>query len=411
MSVGTNIQTINFNKPVQQNVQMTFRSQTVPVKDYPPDTVEINGKKKGLSKGAKVGIGLGLLGTVALAIGLIAKGKGSQAKQLAEHIDFKEAQTLKDAIKFGKEKLGIKKYSGFKEEDLEILNYYNNGLTEISNKFKGKAELPDKIVATLFKDSYANGDTIMAGMDMATETLHINIDTCRNLRNEMKRYYEELVANGWITKEGKFIHEKLLTPEDSKFFENAIQGYNRGNCDFTQLNRFDYAEFKFTKCIDDMFSKPDVLIKKMLDNPENVQLFEKEKFPTDFERIKTMSIEEQSSLAKKMVGKAGIPRFRDNMDYENIFHEEMHLLDKLNLEKRPASIYKYNLDYTQYPSELKAWVDNKEYQRIANQISKYAASGPNEFIAEYGSTVLRGNSVSKEATDLYKKLNGPELNL
>ena len=96
MSVGTNIQTINFNKPVQQNTQTTFRSQTVPVKDYPPDAVEINGKKKsGMSNSVKWGIGIGLatLGTI-LAIAL-TKGKGAtkEIKQLAEHIEFKEAKT------------------------------------------------------------------------------------------------------------------------------------------------------------------------------------------------------------------------------------------------------------------------------------------------------------------------------
>ena len=71
MSVDTNIQTVNFNNNVQPNMQTNFRAQSSPVKDYPPDTVEINGKNKtGMSNGAKVGIGLGILGAAVLAIGL-----------------------------------------------------------------------------------------------------------------------------------------------------------------------------------------------------------------------------------------------------------------------------------------------------------------------------------------------------
>ena len=104
MSVGTNIQTINLDN-VQPKMQTNFRSQSSPVKDYPPDTVEINGKKKtGMSNGAKVGIGLGILGAAVLAIGLIAKGRGFQAKEVVKHIDFKPAKTIEEAKQFAKDK-------------------------------------------------------------------------------------------------------------------------------------------------------------------------------------------------------------------------------------------------------------------------------------------------------------------
>ncbi len=38
MPVGTNIQKVNFNN-VQPKMQTNFRSQSSPVKDYPPDTI------------------------------------------------------------------------------------------------------------------------------------------------------------------------------------------------------------------------------------------------------------------------------------------------------------------------------------------------------------------------------------
>lgn len=91
MSVSTNIQTINANNTFQPKVNTTFKAQSVPVKDYPPDTVEINGKKKtGMSKGAKVGFGIGVIGTLALAIGLLAKGKTSQAKEVVNNVTVKQ---------------------------------------------------------------------------------------------------------------------------------------------------------------------------------------------------------------------------------------------------------------------------------------------------------------------------------
>lgn len=91
MSVGTSIQTINANNAIQPKVNTSFKVQSVSVKDYPPDIVEINGKKKtGMSTGAKVGIGLGIIGTIALAIGLLAKGKTSQAKEVVNNVSVKQ---------------------------------------------------------------------------------------------------------------------------------------------------------------------------------------------------------------------------------------------------------------------------------------------------------------------------------
>ena len=46
MSASTSIQTINANNKIQPKVNTTFMAQSAPIKDYPPDTVEINGKKK-----------------------------------------------------------------------------------------------------------------------------------------------------------------------------------------------------------------------------------------------------------------------------------------------------------------------------------------------------------------------------
>lgn len=63
-----------------------------------------------------------------------------------EFIKFSQAQTTKEAIEFGKEILGIKKYKGFKKEDLATLNWINEGLVRINNKTKSKVTMPEKII-------------------------------------------------------------------------------------------------------------------------------------------------------------------------------------------------------------------------------------------------------------------------
>ena len=62
--------------------------------------------------------------------------------KLEEKIEFKKAESIEEAKKFAKEKLGIKK---FKINDLENANWINEGLTNISNKFKGEVYFPQKI--------------------------------------------------------------------------------------------------------------------------------------------------------------------------------------------------------------------------------------------------------------------------
>lgn len=96
--------------------------------------------KKGLSTGTWVG--LGALATVAIAgIAIVAThGKNSKfIKDLPEKLDFKEAQTMEEAISFAKEQLGV--HINVKN-DLNLTNFINKCFVDIVNKTKGKSVLP-----------------------------------------------------------------------------------------------------------------------------------------------------------------------------------------------------------------------------------------------------------------------------
>lgn len=108
-----------------------------------PDTFEKQGSK--MSNDVKLGIGLGLatLGTI-LVIAL-SKGRGvssNNIKQLAEHIEFKEAKTMDEAQKFAMDNFGMKLEV---DNNLTAANFFNEICTNVNNKFKGKAVLPKKI--------------------------------------------------------------------------------------------------------------------------------------------------------------------------------------------------------------------------------------------------------------------------
>ena len=109
----------------------TFVSSTRPKQEKP-------NKKALLGLGAAAVVGIG----AAACILSRGKVKSSSIKQLAENIEFKEAKTYEDAVKFAKEHLGVELEL---ENNLAAANYINECLTTISNKMKGKSVLPQKV--------------------------------------------------------------------------------------------------------------------------------------------------------------------------------------------------------------------------------------------------------------------------
>lgn len=121
---------INSSKPVrQQEVKPKKSSKVI----------------KGVSVAAAVGV-------TALVVGsLLYKNKISpNILKVNDAIDFKEAKTLKEALEYGKNVLGIKKYAGFEENDLDVVNWINEGLTLCANNAKSKNQIimPRKVLYT-----------------------------------------------------------------------------------------------------------------------------------------------------------------------------------------------------------------------------------------------------------------------
>ena len=138
----------------QPNVNLQAQPDTVSFRAT--EHIQAKPKKEGLSTGAKWGIGLGL---TALALGgvyLLSRGRAKvkpstlTTEQIAEklkitelpaHIDFKEAKTLDEAIKYSKDVLKISNVDD--NFSLEALNWVNRGLTDVSNANKGRAKMPN----------------------------------------------------------------------------------------------------------------------------------------------------------------------------------------------------------------------------------------------------------------------------
>lgn len=150
----TNFSVANYNINNVQGCNTTAFRGTYSNKGYSPtpsftsqpDTVELStNKKQGLSNGAKIGIGASVLVGLGVLAYALTKGKtgSKQVQQLAEHIDFKEAKTIDEAVKFAKEKLGVTLKL---EDNLTAANFVNELLTNLNNKMKGKSVLPRDVI-------------------------------------------------------------------------------------------------------------------------------------------------------------------------------------------------------------------------------------------------------------------------
>lgn len=159
-----------------QKTNLTSVKNVANTAPYPNDSFTTTSEPKEKSNKMLWALGgLAILGAAAL----IMRGRFSGVKKLAEHIDFQPAKTIDEAKAFAKQHLGIRK---FKVDDLEMANYVNEGLTQVSNRAKGHIVLPKTItvgngggravmaVGTKSKELYLNPQVVkwdtLSGMCM-----------------------------------------------------------------------------------------------------------------------------------------------------------------------------------------------------------------------------------------------------
>ncbi len=362
------------------------------------DTVSISSDKeekenKSLSTKAKIAIGTAF-GVAATAAFLIYKAKISEVKKLAEHIDFKPAETLQEAIEFAKKTLGIKNVYGFEEADLDVLNFANKGLVNVSNAHKGQLRMPK----CLCYDEKKLGDT-MAGVYKEPGYRYdgyfcINKKYFSKIEEKLEEYEETIesymdkidlltqLKNGKATFE-----EKVYLYEIAKFFLNRDRECNRAIIKVCLENK------EYMKILKDAGVNVANLFK-----PVSKELYNK----TIGEINDALS---KAGIEVKPVVPSGKEGWHIS-PFSFIYHEMGHLQD---MKPRVLAVDKFNYDETKYSEELKKWVNNKEYMETALEVSDYSTYGPGEFIAEAYAEMIAGNKLSDRVLDLYKKLGGPSI--
>lgn len=396
------INNVSFNDYIQNTKAGNKAEYTPALKPMPNDSVEISSKdnkKQKIKKALTLGAIVGTIGTIAF---LIYKNKISEAKNLAQTIQFKKAATIEEAIEFGKKELGIKDYVGFDKESLEAINWLNEGLANTSNSLGGKIRMP-KIISYSTAQTNAMAWVYTGGKYKGDMCVSKNFFS--DIEGQINKRIEALEKAKFINKkDGKYAFGDLFEADE---LADLINKYKSGKLNFNDKIQL---QDSLSRCIDfanTHKNSPYFFIKQFYK-----QMPDLEKVLGKLEDIQKLPVEKQHEIFEKITKqakKSGKLRYEfivTDSPFRTIYHEMGHLQDMI---KRCPTTDKFNFDETKYPSELKEWVNDKWKQQVSNSVSGYASHGPGEFIAETFAQALSGKKLDDDVIRLYKELQGPSI--
>ncbi len=423
--VNANKTNINFGNQNTKNINPNNTTQP-----YAQDSFEINGKKKGLSNGQKWGIGVGIAAALT-ATALLLRGKAGAAQEevvkIAEHIDFTPAKTAKEAIEFAKTKLGVKNYDD--SMPLDVMNWVNEGLTNINNVRKGKAKLFDTI-------GYAAQD----GKDLAFmipditnpkigAVLNVNKKTFENIGN----FIERGIKNGlnqnilYKDKDGKLaLYPFYHCGEVSDNLLKTLNKFNESPESFSLIDKVKlYEDFtSISNVINAFYTAPYSKLQELLKN-EGIQetLLAHSKLP-DLKQLEKLSTVQQRNVLVDLVNTCLNSGHRMGLSYPSgdkfrtIYHENGHLehLIKIGKDKflsmgKPEECIKC---FGKVSDITNDFINSKEKQQIANRVSNYAPESPLEFVAETYRKLINNalggkDQIPDDVMKLYNEYGGPAI--
>ena len=440
----------------------SFQGAANAIKTLPNDTVEIDGKKKKLSIGAKIAIGVGT--TLAVLVGgayAISKHQTHKLQRLYKEklvpkifdkeLTFTEAKTKEDALKYAKEVLGVGSIDD--KMTLDMLNYANHGITNVVNKNIGQEVF---IPRSYFCDN-KGGDGI-AYVVRSIESkrfgelgLNVKFFDDKYLTEELDkslglRIFAQSTQKG-NTKQSEsygFDFVKGLSKEASRLYEKYVKNPDaltilekrRLLCEYSnyysKLQTFDFESFikdnKLKINLEDFSNlhwteKPAALRKYCVDNKLKLKAIldcTKDDFHIMYHELghlqdyaknlknlhlkneKITSFKEfraENEAAKKEGRKIHDARVKE---LENRFEGTTYTGFAELLKKNPEKFQKL------YP-DLYEHLTNKEIQKTAGKVSAYAQTSIGEFIADTYAKMIQGDSIPDDVMKLYKKYNGPLL--
>ena len=341
---------INTFAPIKTNVPVQNNSTVTTPQTQTTQPVE----SKGLSTSAKVGIGAAAVGAITIGV-LLAKGKFSQAKRLADHIEFQPAKTIEEAKAFANKQLKVQFFYEDKA-NLDMINTVNewlyrekiiakNNIPDFVHFVEKDIENPLELTDKIFKDG------------KGYNSLGINVNFINKFDELFERVFKphgEIDLSKLIKKNSNGIYEIVKPEYECENLNKLVQKLNAYNKNSTFKDKMEIYD-GFAEAI------------PYLDN----------------------------ILAGKSTKMA---TFSSDGPF---LHEMGHL--------RHQDTYKFYNEAKKESSKIYQEFQQHNIQSIARQVSSYATSDPLEFVAETYKRLRRGQSFSDNVMALYKELGGPAL--
>lgn len=412
--------------------------------EYPKDTVSFSGaetvvsedeKRKKRNKILKISAAvIAAAGVVAVAI--FSKGRSLEPANFAEYIKFEKATTMQEAQEYAQKHFGIKLELG---DDLDIANWALEGLTNINNKFKGKAQMPKKLIfddVYFTKPEHKNAVAYCTGgkdpyiafnkkaFDNAISTLEQWIEqgdkAAQKLEKEDKGTIKELVlsiinsAKKNPTTGNYDVNTTPLVSKDlqAEIFKNIIN-FRENRSTFT---KFDAMHTNML--IDDLISTasrieetPMSVLEDIFKNEKCKEFIINDNTFKSLAEYRKMKPTEQTQACIDIMTKLsdnGIEFYpkttcRGNSEFDILYHEMGHLLHNKNTSIWDSFWGKLS------KKSINNFKNDAAAQKIAGEISWYAQTSPKEYVAECFNAIISGRTLTDEQMKLYRLYKGPEI--
>ena len=318
-------------------------------------------------------------------------GKLKPAK-FKEFIEFVPSQTMDEAKEFALKNFNIKTYE--LDGNIEVANWVNEALTNINNMFKGKAHMPKSVKMCNIGENSPAQVNLLGELELSKQIFGNKDALVDSTRKLIEKFYD-METDTAIAPQGTNLNKLLECIEQYKGILNKDYA---SVIEWENLSENIYGAFV-------QVTHPTYILSLIANNQDFMKILRDENFTFDLAQIykkttaeKFKILTEVLEILKNKTGKRIYVNYagRTNSLFTIIYHEMGHIQHHNNMNY--YSLLFKNLD----PNFTKDF--NK--QQIAQKVSWYAQTSPDEFVAEVFANLCEGIKMPDDVMKLYKEFNG-----
>lgn len=333
-------------------------------------------------------------------------------------LQFTKASTMEEAKAYARDVLGIKSFN--LENDLVTANWFNEGMTNLQNIYKGKFKIPDG-VRFLSSAELSKGASmsIMRPANSKIAEFVINKDFLKD--GESLEHIKEITAlleekSALAFKDGKYLFGQVSRERFTPLFEE-LAALRNGTKTFEPIELNSLArgldDYAYTCCYEHVNIEA---LENLFKDSEKLAVV-KSKIPNfpSLAEIRKMSNDQWANLIDEVYKKTGISTdvaygVHHFNKFDLMYHEGAHLMHEQLI---PDKFFAYHNNAPKgeirqnASKELLDFLKDSKKQEIAMRVSRYAQHSPLEFVADTHIGLCNGYKFPDEVMDLYKFYNGP----